>query len=116
ALLETHHRLLALHCHQYQLHFFEYGRRESAALQVFVYHELVMGTERIDGNLLAEEVTWPLDRAPAHHIEAGPAVLVGATASYDGLDRRAGSNELLDRPIDSSAEFGCVGHPGLNIL
>ena len=74
-LLEPQYMLGARRRHRHQGHLFDLGRAEAVALQEDVDHELVMGAQGVDRDLLADQIARPLDCAARRYVEPGPVSL-----------------------------------------
>jgi len=75
-----------------------------------------MGAQRIDRDLLADQVARRLDRTVLLHEVAVVGVGVGAVIADHRLYRRFRCDQLEDRPIERATDVDVTGNQGLNIL
>src|SRR3981189_3909539 len=75
-----------------------------------------MRAQRIDRNLLADQVARGLDRAVFLYIIAVVGVGVGAIITNHGLDRRLGRDQLEDGAIEGAADIDVARDHGLDVL
>ena len=75
-----------------------------------------MRAQRIDGDLLADQVARRLDRAVVLYIEAVIGVGVGPVVADHRLDRRLGRDQLEDRAIEGAADIDIARDYCLDVL
>ena len=99
-----------------QLHLRDLVGSQTVAGQVDLGDRLGVGTERVDPDLLADQVPGAPDRTAVEDVEAHVGDVVGTVVTDDGLDRGLGGSELDDGAVEGATEVGVAGGRGLDVL